>query len=67
MDWAPLVPVSPVTGDVPMDPNAEFWTKRPGANVPLVGQVIADPGTSIPPSTWSLYGRCTLSGRRSSI
>jgi len=28
---------------VPMDPNAEFWTKRPGANVPLVGQVIADP------------------------
>ena len=43
MNWAPLVSITPVTGDVPMDPNAEFWTKRPGANVPLVGQVIADP------------------------
>jgi DMSO reductase family type II enzyme heme b subunit len=43
VNWAPLVSITPVTGDVPMDPNAEFWTKRSGANVPLVGQVIADP------------------------
>ena len=43
LNWAPLVSVVPVTGEVPTDPNAEFWTKRPGANVPLVGQVIADP------------------------
>mgnify|MGYP003694335281 CR=1 FL=1 len=40
---APRLGRFPVTGDVPTDPNAEFWTKRPGASVPLVGQVIADP------------------------
>ena len=28
---------------MPADPNAEFWTKRPGAAFPLVGQVIVDP------------------------
>ena len=33
VNWAPLVSITPVTGDVPMDPTAEFWTKRPGANV----------------------------------
>ena len=32
-----------MTGAVPDDPNAEFWTKRPGASFPLVGQVIVDP------------------------
>ena len=29
--------------EVPSDPNAEFWKTRPGANVPLIGQVIVDP------------------------
>ncbi|HEY7139551.1 MAG TPA: c-type cytochrome [Methylomirabilota bacterium] len=43
LSWAPLLSVSLVTGEVPSDPNAEFWTKRPGADFPLVGQVIADP------------------------
>jgi DMSO reductase family type II enzyme heme b subunit len=35
--------VAHVVGGVPDDPNAEFWTKRPGAAFPLVGQVIVDP------------------------
>jgi DMSO reductase family type II enzyme heme b subunit len=43
LSWASLLSIPPVTGDVPGDPNAEFWTKRPGAALPLVGQVIADP------------------------
>lgn len=41
--WASLLLVRSVTGDVPSDPNAEFWKKEPGASFPLVGQVIADP------------------------
>jgi DMSO reductase family type II enzyme heme b subunit len=43
VNWASLLPIARATGDVPTDPNAEFWTKRPGAAIPLVGQVIADP------------------------
>jgi DMSO reductase family type II enzyme heme b subunit len=43
LSWASLLSIPPVTGDVPGDPNAEFWTKRSGAALPLVGQVIADP------------------------
>ena len=43
VNWAPLLSLPPATGDVPDDPNAEFWAKRPGAAFPLVGQVIADP------------------------
>ena len=43
LNWAPLLSIPPVTGDVPADPNAEFWEKRPGAAFPLVGQVIVDP------------------------
>jgi DMSO reductase family type II enzyme heme b subunit len=43
LSWASLLSIPPVTGDVPGDPNAEFWTKRPGAALSLVGQVIADP------------------------
>jgi DMSO reductase family type II enzyme heme b subunit len=41
--WASILQVASVSGEVPSDPNAEFWTRRPGANFPLVGQVIADP------------------------
>ncbi len=40
---ASVQPISRVTGAAPDDPNAEFWTKRPGAAFPLVGQVIVDP------------------------
>jgi DMSO reductase family type II enzyme heme b subunit len=42
-NWASLLTVPAVTGEVPSDPNAEFWRARPGANFPLVGQVIVDP------------------------
>jgi DMSO reductase family type II enzyme heme b subunit len=41
--WASLLSIPAATGDVPSDPNAEFWTKRPGAAFPLIGQVIVDP------------------------
>ncbi|HKZ75863.1 MAG TPA: c-type cytochrome, partial [Actinomycetota bacterium] len=41
--WATFLTVRPATGDVPSDPNAQFWRDLPGANLPLVGQVIVDP------------------------
>jgi DMSO reductase family type II enzyme heme b subunit len=43
LTWASLLPIPRVVGDIPTDPNAEFWAKRPGAEIPLVGQVIVDP------------------------
>ncbi|PYM58835.1 MAG: hypothetical protein DMD79_18585, partial [Candidatus Rokuibacteriota bacterium] len=43
LSWASILQIAPATGEVPSDPNAEFWTKRPGASFPLAGQVIADP------------------------
>ncbi len=42
-NWATFLQVRAATGEVPSDPNAEFWKKVPGANFPLVGQVIVDP------------------------
>jgi len=42
-NWASLVQVQAVSGEIPSDPNAEFWKKVPAANIPLVGQVIVDP------------------------
>jgi len=42
-NWASLLQVQAVTGEIPLDPNAEFWRKIPAANFPLVGQVIVDP------------------------
>ncbi len=47
-NWATLLPVRAATGEVPSDPNAEFWQKLPGANFPLVGQVIVDPRNFTP-------------------
>src|SRR5262245_21504907 len=41
--WASILQVAAVTGDIPSDPNHEFWRKIPAASFPLVGQVIADP------------------------
>jgi DMSO reductase family type II enzyme heme b subunit len=41
--WASLLSIVPATGEVPSDPNADFWAKRPGAAIPLVGQVILEP------------------------
>jgi DMSO reductase family type II enzyme heme b subunit len=40
---ASLVTVAPVSGAIPDDPRAEFWTGRPASNIPLMGQVIIDP------------------------
>jgi DMSO reductase family type II enzyme heme b subunit len=41
--FASVLSIARVTGDVPTDPNAEFWAKRPGAAFSLVGQVIVEP------------------------
>jgi DMSO reductase family type II enzyme heme b subunit len=41
--WASLLSIPRVEGEVPTNPSAPFWTKRPGAAFPLVGQVIVDP------------------------
>jgi len=41
--WATLLQVRAVTGDVPSKPDDEFWKKIPGADFPLVGQVLVDP------------------------
>jgi DMSO reductase family type II enzyme heme b subunit len=40
---ATLLTVTSVTEAIPDDPDAEFWKKRPGQNVLLMGQVIVDP------------------------
>ncbi len=42
-DYATLLTASSVREAIPDDPNADFWTKRAGQNLPLVGQVIVDP------------------------
>ncbi len=41
--FATLVTVTAVTGAIPDDPNAPFWTTMAPANIPLMGQVIVDP------------------------
>jgi DMSO reductase family type II enzyme heme b subunit len=42
-NYATLVTVNGVTGDIPDDPNAEYWTKVAPNHIPLMGQVIVDP------------------------
>ena len=41
--YATLVTGSSVKDAIPDDPNAEFWRKMPGQNIPLMGQVVVDP------------------------
>lgn len=41
--YATLVTGARVTEAIPDDPNADFWLKRPGQHIPLMGQVIVDP------------------------
>jgi DMSO reductase family type II enzyme heme b subunit len=41
--YATLVTVTAVTGAIPDDPAAEFWTKITPSTIPLEGQVIVDP------------------------
>jgi DMSO reductase family type II enzyme heme b subunit len=42
-NYSTLVTVNGVTGAIPDDPNAEYWTKIAPNNIPLMGQVIVDP------------------------
>ena len=42
-NFATILPVRAVTGEIPDDPAAPFWTREPAANFPLAGQVIVDP------------------------
>jgi DMSO reductase family type II enzyme heme b subunit len=42
-NWATVLSVRAATGEVSSDPHAKFWQDVPGANFPLVGQVIVDP------------------------
>jgi DMSO reductase family type II enzyme heme b subunit len=42
-NWASLLQVRAASEAPPSDPNAELWSKVPGANFALVGQVIVDP------------------------
>ncbi len=42
-NYATLLSARAVGGDIPADPGAEFWTRIPPQNVPLVGQVTIDP------------------------
>jgi len=42
-NWASVLQVRAATGEVPSDPNHDFWKKSPPANFPLVGQVVVDP------------------------
>ena len=41
--YATLLTVTSVSGDIPDDPAAEFWTKQAPQYIPLMGQVIVDP------------------------
>jgi DMSO reductase family type II enzyme heme b subunit len=41
--YATLVTGSAVKETIPDDPNAEFWRKMTGQNIPLMGQVVVDP------------------------
>ena len=41
--YATLITVTAVRGDIPDDPNAEFWKKLTPSAIPLMGQIIQDP------------------------
>jgi len=47
-DWATFLAVKGVEGEIPLDPDAEFWQRLPAASIPLVGQVIQDPRSFTP-------------------
>ena len=42
-NYATLLRVKRVEGEIPEDPNAPFWARQTPANFPLAGQVIVDP------------------------
>src|SRR5947209_8617787 len=41
--YATLITITAVRGDIPDDPNAEFWKKLTPSAIPLMGQIIQDP------------------------
>jgi len=41
--YSTLVTVNGVNGEIPDDPNGEFWSKIGPSTIPLMGQVIIDP------------------------
>jgi DMSO reductase family type II enzyme heme b subunit len=47
-DFATILPVRPVQGEIPDDPAAPFWTGQAPANFPLAGQVTVDPRNFTP-------------------
>ncbi len=42
-NFATILPVRAVQGEIPDDPAAPFWSSQPSHNFPLAGQVIVDP------------------------
>jgi DMSO reductase family type II enzyme heme b subunit len=42
-NFATVLPVRAVKGEIPEDPAAPFWGQKPAAHFPLAGQVIVDP------------------------
>lgn len=47
-NFATLLRVRAVKGEIPDDPGAPFWGREPSANFPLAGQVIVDPRNPSP-------------------
>jgi DMSO reductase family type II enzyme heme b subunit len=42
-NYATLITATSVSDAIPDDPQAEFWARLAGQNIPLMGQVIVDP------------------------
>ena len=42
-NFATILPVRAVKGEIPEDPTADFWGQQAPSNFPLAGQVVADP------------------------
>ncbi|MFQ5989345.1 MAG: ethylbenzene dehydrogenase-related protein, partial [Candidatus Methylomirabilales bacterium] len=47
-NYATIIAAKPAAGEIPLDPEDAFWSAIPGANFPLVGQVIVDPRNFAP-------------------
>jgi DMSO reductase family type II enzyme heme b subunit len=47
-NFATILPVRPVQGEIPDDPAAAFWAEQAPSNFPLAGQVTVDPRNFAP-------------------
>ena len=47
-NFATILPVHPVQGEIPDDPTAAFWAEQTPAGFPLAGQVTVDPRNFTP-------------------